>query len=81
MFDRPVKPPDNTLAPELTYEKGITKLIFGGKSLSQEKLYYIHGTVVNIYTVYEIIKNNLINRYPTLGNCLFGAAKITKIPI
>ena len=33
-----------------------------------------------IYIVYEIIKNNPISIYPTLENCLFGAAKRIKNP-
>ena len=41
-------------------------------------LYYINRKIVNIYIVYEILKNNPMSSYPTLANCLFGAVKIAK---
>ena len=34
--------------------------------------------IVNIYIVYEITDNFNISDYPTLKDCLFGAAKLTK---
>ena len=37
-----------------------------------------HGKVVNIYIVYEISKSINISDYPTLENCLFCAASLTK---
>ena len=37
--------------------------------------------IINIYIVYEVTKMNSIYSYPTLENCLFGAAKLTKILI
>ena len=37
-----------------------------------------HGTIVNIYIVFEISKNYSISIYPTLENCLFGATSLTK---
>ena len=39
-----------------------------------------HGTILNIYIVYEIAKNNPVNSYPPLENCLFGAVKLTQNP-
>ena len=55
-------------------------LAFYGSFLKQDNATFNHGTIVNIYIVYEITKNNLINSYPTLENCLFGAVKLTKHP-
>ena len=40
--------------------------------------HFNHGTIVNIYIVYEISKNENISSYPTLENCLFGAVSLTK---
>ena len=39
-----------------------------------------HGTIVNIYIVYEISKNYNISSYPTLENSLFGAVGLNKSP-
>ena len=39
---------------------------------------YSHGTIVNIYIVYEISKNYNISSYPTLENVLFGAVSLAK---
>ena len=47
--------------------------------MKHEKIMYTHGTVVNIYIVYEISKSINISDYPTLENCLFGAVSQTKI--
>ena len=55
-----------------------TKVKFSGSCLKQDKATYNHGTTVNIYIVYEISKNYNISSYPTLENCLFGAASLTK---
>ena len=37
-----------------------------------------HGTIVNIYIVYEINKSFNITSYSTLENCLFGTISLTK---
>ena len=37
-------------------------------------------TIVNIYIVYEITKNNSISSYPALENCFFGSVKLSKNP-
>ena len=44
----------------------------------QDKATYNHGTIVNIYVVYEISKKYNISSYPTLENCFFGAVSLTK---
>ena len=51
---------------------------FSGSCLKQDKITYNHGAKVNIYIVYEISKNYNISSYPTLENCLFEAASLTK---
>ena len=55
-----------------------TRVGFSGSCLKQNKATYNHGTIVNIYSVYEIRKNYFISRYPTLENCLFRAVSLTK---
>ena len=40
---------------------------------------YSHGTIVNIYIVYEKSKNYNISSYPTLENYLFGAVSLTNL--
>ena len=54
-----------------------TKTRVSGSCLKQDKATYNHGTIVNIYIVYEISRNHNINGYPTLENCLFGAVSLT----
>ena len=39
---------------------------------------YTHGTIVNIYTVYELVASGSNDNDPTLKNCLFGAVTLTK---
>ena len=48
-----------------------------GSCLKQDKITYIRGAIVNIYTVYKI--NSTLNSFdPTLENCLFSWVKLTK---
>ena len=46
--------------------------------MKQNKLGYSHGTVVNIYIVYELKNRTVDNPDLTVQNGFFGAAKITK---
>ena len=46
--------------------------------MKQDKIKYTYGKLVNIYIVYEISKSINISDYPTLENCLFCAASLTK---
>ena len=41
-------------------------------------MYYTHGTIVNIYIVYELGASSFNDSDPTLRNCLFGAGTLTK---
>ena len=49
-----------------------------GSCLKQDKATYNHGTIVNIYIVYEISKNYNISSHPPLEHCLFGVVSLTK---
>ena len=42
------------LAPTLSYSDTKTKLRLTGSCLKQSKISYAHGTIVNIYIVYEL---------------------------
>ena len=66
------------IAPELTYHGTKARVEFNESCVKQDKVTYNHGKIVNIYIVYEIIKNCSISTYPTLENCLFGAVSLTK---
>ena len=67
-----------SITPELSHYGTKTRAKFSGSCLKQDKVTYSHGTIVNIYIVYEISKNYNISSYPTLENCLFGAVSLTK---
>ena len=67
-----------TITPELSYYGTKTKVKFSGSCLKQDKYIFNHGTILNIYIVYEISKNYNISSYPTLENCLFGAVSLIK---
>ena len=51
---------------------------FNGGCLKQDRPTFLHGGIVNVYTVYEPTNNDNVSSYPTLENCLFGAVKLTK---
>ena len=71
-----IKPPntsDNSLIPALNYYGTKTILKFNRSCLQKPKLSYTHGTIVNIYIVYELSASSFHSNDPTLENCLFGA--------
>ena len=70
---------NNALNPLLDYVSTKIRVKFSGSCLKQDKATHNHGTIVNIYIVYEISKNYNISSYPTLENCLFGAVSLTKL--
>ena len=66
------------ITPELSHYGTNARVKFSGSCLNQDKATYNHGTIVNIYIVYETSKNYYISSYSTLKNCLFGAVSLTK---
>ena len=81
--DESIKPPSistNILTPSLNYVGNNIRVEFKGSCLKQDKFSFNHGKIVNIYIVYLMNKNFYISSSPTLENCLFGAAKLTKHP-
>ena len=63
------KPPsisDNSLTPLVSYYGTKTRVKFTGSCLKEPKISYTHGTIVNIYTVYELGASSSHNSDPTL---------------
>ena len=69
---------DSNFNSQLSYLGTKSKVEFKGSFLKQDKITYDHEKGVNIYIVYEIIKNYNISSYSTLENCLFGAVTLIK---
>ena len=67
-----------SITPKLSYYGSKIRVKFNGSCLKEDKAAYSHGTIANIYIVYEISKNYNISSYPTFKNCLFGAVSLTK---
>ena len=76
-----VKPPAtsvNGLTPLIDYLGNKIRIKFNGSCLKQSKLQYTHGTIVNIYIVYELGTLGSNDNDSTLKKCLFGAVTLTK---
>ena len=74
-----IKTSDYGITPYLSYyDTNKIRVKFDGGCLKQDQGTLLHGGIVNIYIVYEISKKINISDYPTLENCLFRAAKLTK---
>ena len=70
--------PNNFLSPLVLYAGNSASVKFNGSCLRQDVIRLLHGKIVKMYIVYEIIKNNPISSYSTLEICLFGAVRLTK---
>ena len=57
----------------------LLRVKFSRSCLKQDKATHNHGTIVNIYIVYEISKNYNVSSSPTLKNCLFGAVSLNML--
>ena len=74
-----IKTTDYMLNPYLDiYDPGKIRLKFNRGGLKRFSPTILHGRIVNIYIVYEITNSFNVSSYPTLENCLFGSAKLTK---
>ena len=60
-----------SIAPELSHYDTKARVKFSGSCIKQDRATYNHGTIVNIYIVYEISKNFNISSDLSLENCLF----------
>ena len=76
-----IKPPstsDNSLTPGVSYYVTKSRVKFTRSCLKQPKISYTHGTIVDIYIVYELGTSVSNDNDPTLKNCFFGAVTLTK---
>ena len=81
MSDESVNPlptSDNRLTPLIDYYGYKIRVKFNGIIFRQPKVLYTHEKAVNIYIVYELAESSSHSDDPTLKNCLFGAATLTK---
>ena len=69
---------DNNVTPEVSYYGTKTRVKFTGSCLTQPRILYIQGKVINIYIVYELGASSSQNNDLTLKKCLFGAVTLTK---
>ena len=69
---------DNSLYPGVSYYGTKTRVKFTASCLKQPKISYTHGTIVNIYIVYELGASGFNDNDLTLKNCLFGEVTLTK---
>ena len=67
-----------SITPELSHYDTKARLKFSGSCLKRDNATYNHGTIVNMYIVYELSKSYDISSYPTLENGLFRALSLTK---
>ena len=75
---RPLATSANSLAPLIDYCGNKIRVKFNGTILRQPKVSYTHGTIVNIYIVYELDTSSSDADDPVLKNCLFGAVTLTQ---
>ena len=75
---KPTTTSDNSLNPELSYVDYRIRVKFTGGCLKQSKITYTHKKVINIYIVFKLGVSSSHIDDPTLKNCLFGAATLTK---
>ena len=65
-------------SPTLLNQGNTFGVTFNGNYMKQNKLDYAHGTVINIYIVYELKNRTINNPDFTVLNGLLGAVKLTK---
>ena len=81
MSDESVKPPSTSnkvLNPSLDYVGTRIRVTCNEDCLKKEKITFNQVKIVNNYILFEIERSTNISSYPTLENCLFRAAKLTK---
>ena len=72
-----MKSSGETYSPKLSFDKEKVYLTFNSDILTQEKIFYNHESIVNIYIVYTLLRcpNSSIDN---MKNCLFGATAFDK---
>ena len=70
--DKVIKLPsasNNSITPGLSYIGTKTRVKFSGNCLKQVKITFTHGTIANIYILYELsFSSHRYDDYPTLEN-------------
>ena len=82
LSDETIKPAvtsGNSLTPLIDYVGDKIRIKFNESCLKEPKMQYTHGTIVNIYIVYELGASGSNDKDPTLKNRLSGAVTLTKI--
>ena len=74
----PLPTSDNNLTPLIDYYGYKIRVKLNGIIFRHPKVLYTHEKAVNIYIVYELAESSSHSDDPTLKNCLFGAATLTK---
>ena len=69
---------DNSLTPALSYYGTKTRVKFHGSCLKQPKGSFDHKAIVNTYIIFELGASTSNSDDPTLRNCLFDTATLTK---
>ena len=82
LSDESIKSPstsDNSLSSLIDYLGNKIRLKFNESCLKQQnKLTYTHGTIVNIFIVYEHVASGFFNDDPTLKKSLFDTVRLTR---
>ena len=68
----------NNNTPTLLNQNNRLGVTFSGNYMKQSKSGYAHGSVVNIYIIYELKNRRISNPDFTVQNALFGAVKMIK---
>ena len=68
----------NNHSPSLSNKNNRLGVTFNGNYMKQNKLGSAHGTIVNVYIVYQLKNRTIDNADFTALNGLFGSAKFTK---
>ena len=69
---------DNSLTPLIDYFGNKIRVKFIESCWKEPNISYTHGTIVNIYIVYELGASSSHSNEPTLKHCLVGAVTFTK---
>ena len=81
LSDESIKPSTTSnkmLNPSLEFVGTKSRVKFNGNCLKQQKIIFNHGKIVNIYILYETVRNVNMSSYSTLEKCLFGSVKLTR---
>ena len=81
LSDKSIKPPsisDNSLTPLIDYFGNKIRVKFTGSCLKQPNISCTLETIVKIYIAYDLDASSSQNNDPTIKNCRFGAATLSK---